>query len=404
MKIFQASLPSNIGQVQPPQDIYGCTDPLSTNYNPLATIDDGSCLYGDWVLPENSVRVTLYTGQSNAGGNGYNTEALPSEIDETPFVKICATNGTSFNNLNISAWNNQYNVPGGHSIELGISNAYEQKNDYPLYLIKRSVGGTKALEHIPTGRVYNEFYDQYASKGINYLLNQGYRVFVDLVYLQGEGDSNQADYPYFSEKMDIFINTWRGHLGANLPITFINVYEVDNWYVKLNQIFDEKAANDSRIFVIDNTGATTNDGIHYTYATLKTLAERYMVIHDAMIPLEVTSLLPDRAEYVAPATPTLISVGKFVQNSIYYVKLVLDVGAGDNVTSIGNLRYKIYDDPVNPTYLVTQGGENIITNVGSEVTILTPIRRAGTYNFQVIVCDEAGNNSAKSNSISATLN
>ncbi len=25
--------------------VLGCTDPLASNYNPAATIDDGSCLY-----------------------------------------------------------------------------------------------------------------------------------------------------------------------------------------------------------------------------------------------------------------------------------------------------------------------------------------------------------------------
>jgi hypothetical protein len=355
-------------------------------------------------LPPNSVRVTLYTGQSNAGGNGFNAQALASEIDVNPFVKVWQRFLLNFANINISAGNNQPNIGNAHSIELGITQAYELKNDYPLYLIKFSVGGTKALEHIPTGRVYNEFYDDFAVKGINHLLNLGLRVFVDMVYLQGEGDSNPADLPYFSSKMDIFINTWRNHLGANLPITFIKVFEVDTFYTQLNQIFQNKANNDSRINVVDNTGSTTNDGIHYTYATLKTLAERYMVIHDSLTPLEVVNLLPARTEFVAPATPTLVSVAKQIFNSVFYLRLVVNVNAGDNITAIANLRYKIYDDPVNPTYLVNQGGANIITNVGNEVTILTPIIRTGTYNFNVIIVDEAGNNSAKSNTINATIN
>ena len=27
------------------EDVYGCTDEIADNYNPEATIDDGSCLY-----------------------------------------------------------------------------------------------------------------------------------------------------------------------------------------------------------------------------------------------------------------------------------------------------------------------------------------------------------------------
>ena len=54
MKIFTASLPSKNGIVILPVDVYGCTDPLATNYNPLATINDGSCVYlniGYFTLP-----------------------------------------------------------------------------------------------------------------------------------------------------------------------------------------------------------------------------------------------------------------------------------------------------------------------------------------------------------------
>lgn len=42
MKLFISGLRSGSGQVQP---VYGCTDPLALNYNPLATVSDGSCVY-----------------------------------------------------------------------------------------------------------------------------------------------------------------------------------------------------------------------------------------------------------------------------------------------------------------------------------------------------------------------
>jgi len=35
------------GSCQYEEEIYGCTDPMAINYNPEATIDDGSCQYGE---------------------------------------------------------------------------------------------------------------------------------------------------------------------------------------------------------------------------------------------------------------------------------------------------------------------------------------------------------------------
>ena len=43
------SIESDMGQVsiKKTDSISGCTDPLAANYNPFATIDDGSCIYYD---------------------------------------------------------------------------------------------------------------------------------------------------------------------------------------------------------------------------------------------------------------------------------------------------------------------------------------------------------------------
>ena len=30
--------------------IYGCSDPTATNYDPIATLDDGSCCYGSLLI------------------------------------------------------------------------------------------------------------------------------------------------------------------------------------------------------------------------------------------------------------------------------------------------------------------------------------------------------------------
>lgn len=46
-----------VGTITPPP-VYGCTDPTATNYNPNATVDDGSCTYTQPTKPQVVVNVT----------------------------------------------------------------------------------------------------------------------------------------------------------------------------------------------------------------------------------------------------------------------------------------------------------------------------------------------------------
>lgn len=55
-------------------DIYGCMDLMALNYNPLATIDDGSCVYDS--LPGDS---TYYFGCTDPGAFNYNPYATVND-------------------------------------------------------------------------------------------------------------------------------------------------------------------------------------------------------------------------------------------------------------------------------------------------------------------------------------
>ena len=52
---------SNVGQAAPPppNPVYGCTDPNAENYNPSATVDDGSCRYDDTDPPVGGIDYSL---------------------------------------------------------------------------------------------------------------------------------------------------------------------------------------------------------------------------------------------------------------------------------------------------------------------------------------------------------
>ena len=64
----------------PPEDVYGCTDSDATNYNPSATIDDGSCEYP---APANVVANSISYGET--GGYIYLTGFLTNNGEVTAY-------------------------------------------------------------------------------------------------------------------------------------------------------------------------------------------------------------------------------------------------------------------------------------------------------------------------------
>ena len=60
-----------------PVDIYGCTDPSAANYDPNATIDDGSCLSYPAIIPEGVIVINeIHYNPSSDQGNDDNYEFL----------------------------------------------------------------------------------------------------------------------------------------------------------------------------------------------------------------------------------------------------------------------------------------------------------------------------------------
>lgn len=98
-----SSIPVAINSECEGTEIMGCTDPIATNYNPNATIDDGSCLYnedcednlfvaffqGELWVNEISWDIVNTSGQTVLVGNGYS-----NQNDSTQSMLVaCLPNG-----------------------------------------------------------------------------------------------------------------------------------------------------------------------------------------------------------------------------------------------------------------------------------------------------------------------
>lgn len=96
---IEATLPGDVGGVVPPTpppsppvpDVFGCTDPIATNYNPSATVDDGSCVYAPPVAGCTDPTATNYNPAATVDdGSCVFGPALPTGM--TPEYTIIAPN------------------------------------------------------------------------------------------------------------------------------------------------------------------------------------------------------------------------------------------------------------------------------------------------------------------------
>lgn len=352
-----------------------------------------------FVLPANSEMVQGISGQSNGSGEGINSQALSTEIDSTTFAKIWRDNNVAFANLNIDASNNYYNNIGKHGLELAMAERYEALNLQSLNIVKYGVGGTEIVEHLKGGVVWQNYRNNFTVKAINQLLASGKRVFFQEIFILGEGNS---EFQYLVDdagnEVDRLIALHRAIFGANVPITFVEIYQRNPRTAQYNAMLNQKASTDPYLTVIPNTGLTTNDGLHYDYASLKIIEQRYW---DKNIqPIEITAPLAISSDLVAPATMILNSVTQ-VGNTL---TVVANLNGGDAITSNSNLWFKLYSGF--PVYY-RSGTDTNDANVsisGSIVTLINiPVVYRYLYDFSIVAVDEQGNYSNKSNVITKTL-
>ena len=109
VSIIFAACSKGEDEVVVPTAINGCTDSLATNYNSLATVDDGSCTYtpvtydgltgGVWittnVILDSTVTVTV-GGVINPTQSGSGSEIKTAEDAEAPTSVEFLSNGTVY--------------------------------------------------------------------------------------------------------------------------------------------------------------------------------------------------------------------------------------------------------------------------------------------------------------------
>jgi hypothetical protein len=231
--------------------------------------------------------VFVFAGESNAGGLGLNSDALPTELGVRDSVQILDLYSgdfdfepldIGFNNLidHAGLSDNEWLVPNPpndilvHGMELGLANAVEA-GAFPgrtsVYLIKTGQGGSPIASWGVDGVYWTKFLERIAAAKRQLPGNARWIVW----YSQGINDA------YYDTPMDIWKETTVAHLSklkAALPDCQIIFTEFQSMpakggYPKLNDAIREVVARDPALASVSTAGAATRDINHWSYAGLR---------------------------------------------------------------------------------------------------------------------------------------
>lgn len=238
---------------------------------------------GDLEIPfmnadNDSIIHLILTGQSNAAGRGDNTDANTEELAVQESVEIWNPITSTYEQLNISAGNNNNDVANKHGIELGLAQNF--RDYFPnktLRLIKHAVGGSSIDTHLINGAVFKELFNDNVVPAINQTLSEGKKCEVYIVFAQGENDSNTLETSLvYANKFNDWASLWKSKLGVKLSFRIIQIIESDSNDVTINTSFRNQSKLEPVMDYLLTKDLSTDDNLHYNYAALKDVSELFL--------------------------------------------------------------------------------------------------------------------------------
>jgi carbohydrate esterase-like sialic acid-specific acetylesterase len=228
----------------------------------------------------------VFTGESNAGGLGLNSDATTAEVAPRSSVQILNLSTFQFENLDIGT-NNLRDHAGmeayydtSHGFELQLANSVEAGDfaqQSKVYLIKTGQGLSKVADWNIGGTYWTKFRERIGAARLHLPANRQWIVFYSLGINDGIAGTDITTF-----KADTIAHISK--IKAELTGCFIIMTQfqsLSGGFAAINNALAEVAATQSNVFVVDSTGATTGvDAYHWGYAGLKTITKRMVTLSD----------------------------------------------------------------------------------------------------------------------------
>ena len=226
--------------------------------------------------------VFVFTGESNSGGIGLNSQATPSEMRPRPSVQIMnlVDEKNVFEALQLGVNNLRGHVELAlyydtcHGLENGLADSVESNSsasNKSVYLIKTGQGASLISQWKPddASGYWSTFMRRIEAARHQLPADPRWVVWFSLGINDAIGGT-----PITMWKQDTLAHLQR--MKAKLPgcIIVITQFQSMNVYPQIDNAIQEIAAIEPGVYAVDSIGATLADSNHWDYSGLKTLAKK----------------------------------------------------------------------------------------------------------------------------------